>query len=78
MISISPGLGGVKDKGLANCSPDERFKALFEVALFGIGGVIVTKSWLPLIAPFAYAFLEQAWYNSRVPTKIDESTNGSY
>lgn len=75
MISISPGFSGIKDRGVRECTPDEKFKATVETLAIGLGGMLVTKSFVPLVFPFAYVALEAWWFR-----KLDEvgTNNGNY
>lgn len=73
LIGISPGFAGAGKR--PEGSNAELVKAVIETALIGAGGVLVTKSWIPLIAPFGYMFLNYLWDNSTIPRDINVATN---
>jgi len=73
LIGISPGLSGAGKR--PEGSSAEIVKAVVETAIIGVGGVLVTKSWIPLVVPFGYMFLNYLWDNSDIPQTINQATD---
>lgn len=72
MLAISPGVSGLgSDK--SDADPEDKVKALVETALIGMGAVLVTKSWVPLVLPFGYLIGSYLWDQSRIPHHINNA-----
>lgn len=72
-LTISPGFSNDNAGSLLSRSGDPR-KALMETTAICLGAVYVTKSWWPIVGPFAYLVYDQYYHDKHVP--ITEVVNG--
>lgn len=76
LLTVNPGFSGIGLETSGKRS-DEIIRAAIETLIVGLAGTLITKSYIPLIVPFAYILAEHAYENSRAPDAINEAIEGN-
>lgn len=69
-FTISPGFGNSNNGSILERSHDVQ-KALIETAVIAGAAAYITKSWWPLVGPFAYLAIDQVWHGTK-QLKLEE------